>query len=127
MSKFIELVKSIALNFIQAWNRGDFIEIENTLHENVYYKSPLISSLSAIHQTSELHGKQAVLNYLKEVYHSKVSFFFNFDTVQIIKDSDWVRIESELIDNSFKLFAKFRHNEYGKLIHLEIDYTDTVK
>jgi hypothetical protein len=120
--RFEELFFDITLKFALAWNHGDFETMYQLMHERVIYESPLVSPLMPEYPDNRIEGRDALNEYFKKAILREPAIVLVPDSMKMNKQNRIIRIESELLSLDKKMEAFILLNEYGKLVHLKINY-----
>ena len=118
---FESLIKAIADDFTNAWNRWDIEAMMKHLCPNVLITSPNISLVYPSNSENKIVGKENVLAYwekLKMIQGPIIVIQESFEKIDtVIQTKNRIIGKNILINESFKL------NEYGKI--QELHYTCT--
>lgn len=125
--EFNTIIFNISIEFINAWNNGDFISVSNHLSETIVFESPLISPLKPEYINNRIEGKEEVLNYLKVAFLRKPSIIIDINSIQFKKDSDLIYINTLIENTDIILEATYKLNEYGKFTILKLNYPNYPK
>ena len=71
---------------------------------------------------NRIEGRDALNEYFKKAILRKPAIVLVPDSMKMNKQNRIIRIESELLSLDKKMEAFILLNEYGKLVHLKINY-----
>mgnify|MGYP001627326773 CR=1 FL=1 len=119
---FEDIIKQIALEFIQAWNKQDYLVIKKLLHMDVTLISPTIQFVWP-EKKEGIHGRDELLEYFRKLHDMIPGRTVNIKRGELKKIEEHIHYLSQL-DSSEKVQVIFKMDQYCKIISLEVSYLE---
>lgn len=118
---FESLIRAIADDFTNAWNRWDIDAMMKHLCPNVLITSPNISLVDPSNSENKIVGKENVLAYwekLKMIQGPIIVVQESFEKIDTV-----IQTKNRIIGKNILITESFKLNEYGKIQELHYSYT----